>query len=132
MRLLSAITVICLSLAWVNSAKAQVDYQQVSSYAAEQQANNPNWQRYTSRQRAIATAIAQITATYYGQTAQSLPVTPETVALVMQAIEAEPSEAAFVCDRMYAQRITQTDINTVDTELEQMHQQVQQLGYCPI
>ncbi|MBT9312649.1 hypothetical protein [Leptothoe kymatousa] len=83
------------------------------------------WADYTPRQRAIAVAVAKVADAYYAQTATPLPVTPETVAMVLQAIEAEPVDAAFIYDRMAAHSFTRADISQVDVLLDRVHRQIQ-------
>ncbi|MEM7792862.1 MAG: hypothetical protein AAF579_00225 [Cyanobacteria bacterium P01_C01_bin.118] len=111
-----------LSFVWGNSARAEIENCQ---FQCEQTLANPQWHSYTPRQRAIATAVAHIITTYYDRTAQPLPVTPETVALVVQSIETEPFETEFVCQRMYEYSSPLVTFDTVDAQLEHIHQQLQ-------
>lgn len=113
----------CVALAWLQPAKAEMRI--CHSHCESNAASNPHWQSYTPRQRAISTAVTQIISTYYDQTAQPLPVTPETVTLVVQSIQAEPFEAEFVCQQMRAQTLHQLNIHTADAKLEALHQQIQ-------
>lgn len=91
----------------------------------EQLARSPQWSSYSPRQRAIAVAIAHIADTYYAQTAKPLPVTPETVALVMHSIEATPADTAFIYDQMYTHSLAKSTFSQADSLLDQLHQHIQ-------
>ncbi|NEQ50066.1 MAG: hypothetical protein F6K11_08035 [Leptolyngbya sp. SIO3F4] len=123
MRCRFMLTLVALSLAWLQPAKAEV--RSCHSSCEQVAVGKSQWQNYTPRQRAIAAAVAQITSTYYDRTTQLLPITPETVALIVQSIEAEPFETEFVCQQMYKQRLPQIDIYNADARLEELHQQIQ-------
>lgn len=112
-----------LSFSWGQSVKAENRICQ--PYCKQVIASNPQWQSYTPRQRAISTAVAHIITTYHAYTAQPLPVTPETVALVVKSIEADPIEIEFVCQQMYEYSSLPVAFHTVDARLEHLHQQVQ-------
>ncbi|BDA76468.1 hypothetical protein CAL7716_106340 (plasmid) [Calothrix sp. PCC 7716] len=57
---------------------------------------------YTSRQKQLATAIAQIVYNYYQNTGQPIPITNQSIIIIMSAVGATPQEAAFIQDRIVA------------------------------
>ncbi|MEA5464070.1 hypothetical protein [Leptothoe sp. PORK10 BA2] len=57
---------------------------------------------YTPRQRQLARGISEVVYIFYQQTGQPLPVTQETLQIMMQGIGASADEAPFVLDRMVA------------------------------
>ncbi len=84
-----------------------------------QEARNALWQSYTPRQQQLATAVGQISSDYYNQTGQPVPVTQESVGLVMQAVGANSAEAAFVRERLQANSNASASINQVDVVIDQ-------------
>ncbi|MGB7084244.1 MAG: hypothetical protein WBD47_01730 [Phormidesmis sp.] len=84
-----------------------------------EEARNALWQSYTPRQRQLATAVGQIASDYYSQTGQPVPVTTESVRLVMQAVGANNSEAAFVRERLQANHNASASLNEADVVINQ-------------
>ena len=84
-----------------------------------QEARNALWQSYTPRQQQLATAVGQIASDYYNQTGQPVPVTQESVALVMQAVGANSSEAAFIRGRLQANSNASASLIEADSVINQ-------------
>ena len=57
---------------------------------------------YTPRQRQLAQVISEVVYTFYQQTGRPLPVTQQTLQIMMQGIGANATEAPFVLERMVA------------------------------
>jgi hypothetical protein len=87
---------------------------------AATQAQQQRWNSYTPRQKALARAVEQVVYGHYQRTRQALPVNQRTVAQVMRIVGASRSEAAFVIDRMVANRDAIAAINQADSEIDRM------------
>ncbi len=84
-----------------------------------QEARNALWQSYTPRQQQLATAVGQIAFDYYNQTGQPVPVTQESIRLVMQAVGANSSEAAFIRGRLQANSNASASLIEADSVINQ-------------
>lgn len=90
---------------------------------AQEAATQQQWQRwnsYTPRQKGLARAVGQVVYAYYQRTGQALPVTQQTVTQVMRIVGASRAEAAFVLDRMVANRNAIAALNQADGEIDRM------------
>jgi hypothetical protein len=80
------------------------------------------WNSYTPRQRVLARSVEQVAYNYYQRTRQALPVTQQTLAQVMRIVGASRAEAAFVVDRMVANRNAIAALNQADLEIDRMRE----------
>jgi hypothetical protein len=76
---------------------------------------------YTPRQRQLAQVIGEVVYAYYEQTGQPLPITEETLQLMMDGLGANEAEAAFVLDRMVAHSNAIAGIIEADGTISRMN-----------
>ena len=76
---------------------------------------------YTPRQRQLTQAIGEVVYAFYEETGQPLPVTQETLQLMMEGLGANASEATFVYDRMVAHNNAIAAIIEADSTINRMN-----------
>lgn len=76
---------------------------------------------YSPRQRQLARAISEVIYAFYEEYGQPLPVTQETLQLMMEGLGADASEAAFVYDRMVAHSNAIAAIIEADSTINRMN-----------
>jgi hypothetical protein len=76
---------------------------------------------YTPRQRLLARVIGEAIYAFYEETGQPLPVTQQTLQLMMEGLGADVSEAAFVYDRMVAHSNAIAAIIEADATINHMN-----------
>lgn len=116
-KLVLASTMVSLISLFTASLKTNAD--PISDYYIQgaisaNQARIQRWNSYTLRQKQLARAVGKIADAYYQQTQKPLPVTNQSIILVMNTLGATPQEAAFIKDRMIANSNAQAVIPGVD------------------
>ncbi|MDJ0616774.1 MAG: hypothetical protein QNJ63_08510 [Calothrix sp. MO_192.B10] len=115
-KLLLACTTSFISLSFTPlqaNADALSDYYLRGSIAATP-AQIQHWDSYTPRQKQLARKIEEIARAYYQKKGKPLPVNNRSIAIVMNALGANPQEASFIKDRMIATSNAQEIIPRVD------------------
>ena len=102
LRYFFALTLAGISLFSAVPAQAQQRLIEPVSPSLVRQGQATLWQSFTSRQRSIATAVANISVNYYNRTGRAMPLTQTNLNAVRHSVGASSSEASFVYNRMRA------------------------------
>ncbi|KYC37711.1 hypothetical protein WA1_04115 [Scytonema hofmannii PCC 7110] len=89
------------------------DYYRQSNFAATL-VQIERWNSYTPRQKQLSRKIGEIANAYYQKTGKHLPITTQSIRIIMKSLSANPEEAAFIRDRMMANSNAQAVIPRVD------------------
>lgn len=87
------------------------------------------WNSYTPRQQQLAIKIRKIAHAYYQHTGKSLPVTSQSIAIVMSALGANLQEASFIQEQMVASFNAQATTPRMDALINRTRNLLNCLNY---